>query len=618
MQAIQQEPKIQVNAPAFALAIRYEWVAYIALVFFALAVRLADLDIIALRDAEAREALAAWRSLNPALPGVALNAESPLLFWLHRFMFTAFGATELSVRALTAIAGAGLVISPLLFRDVFGAGRTFLFSLLLAFSPVLLIASRFDSSVVWALWVTVGILWALLRYTRLAESRADYGVLLAAFAAALIFLVDSAGFVLFLVLVGSVALTWSLRQINPEDDESPKSLRSYLSGFPLVKSLFAAFGVVVLGATGLMLSIGGLANVAYLLEVGLSGLLQPRAGTMPFYPLAVSLFYEPVIWLFALATLWRGFRRGQLPLLERFCMSWLVLGVVAALLYRGGTAAHALWFTLPLTGLAGSSFVTLLRRRRHPFFRVPNWAQPLTALFTLALLLVFALNFQIVARALLQMGEIDIARIPVIGGIWSVVSVMLLIAGVFMAFTLWGRAVALRGFGMGLMIFGLITAFGSGWNTAVHYSDSPVPFWHESPVSNHSFALRDTLFEFADREHGGLPRNPIVALVPQDGSLAWTLRDFTNLRFIRDISEARGAQIVILPLTQDTPALGGSYVGQSFVMRKAWSQQTMQSLDFFAWWMQVRTRIAPQSSEAFVLWVRQDIYDGAPFDPFAQ
>lgn len=618
MQAIQHEPQLQAGAPTFGIAIRYEWIAYIALGVFALVMRLAELDTVALRDAEAREALAAWRSLNPALSGVSLAAESPLLFWLHRFMFTAFGATELSVRALTAIAGAGLVLSPVLFRDVLGAGRAFLFSLLLAFSPVLLLASRFDSSMVWALWCVVGGLWALQHYVQ--GDRAFYGLWMAGFAAGLVFLVDSAGFVLFLILVGAAVLAWSLRQTNIDDDENDRNLRSYLVGFPLMRALLTVVAVVALGATGLMLNMGGLANVARLLEVGVSGIVQPRVGNMPFYPLAISLFYEPVIWLFALATLWRGFRRGQLPLFERFWMAWLVLAVVGALLYRGGTAAHALWFTLPLTGLAGSSLVALITRKRQLFYRVAWWSQPLIALSTLALLLVFVLNFQLVARSLLRMlsGQVAITQIPAIGGIWTVVSLMLLVAGYFMASSLWGGRVALRGGGIGLLIFGMVTSFGTGWNVAVHYADDPVQFWHEAPVANHTFALRETLYAFADREHGGFPRNEIMALVPNDSSLAWTLRDFTNLRFIGDMNEARGAEIVILPLTVEPPALGGSYVGQTFVTRKVWSPQTMQGFDFLAWWMQGRTRIAPMPGETFVLWVRQDIYDGTPFDLLSQ
>lgn len=615
MQAIQQKPEVQVSTTPFGIAIRYEWIAYIALIAFALVVRLAELDTVTLRETEAREALAAWRSLNPRLPGMALNAESPLLFWLHRMMFTGFGANELSVRAITAIAGAGLVVSPLLFRDLLGRERSFLYSVLLTFSPVLLLTSRFDSGVVWALWCVVGGLWALLRYAK--GDRAVYGVWLAVFAAGLIFLTDAAGFMLFLVMVGAVALAWSLRTMSTVESENGAHLREYLQGFPMLKALLAVVMTVVFVATGLMLYPGGLANVAQLVEVGLRGVVTPAAN-MPFYPLIVSLFYEPVMWFFALATLWRGFRRGSLPLFERFCMAWLVMAVVAGLIYRGGTASHALWFTLPLTGLAGSSVFAAFKGKYHPFLRVPTWAKPLIALITLALLLVFTLNFQIVARALLQMVEFDFARIPAVGGIWSVVSIMLLIAGYFMAATLWGNRTALHGGAIGLLTFALVTSFGSGWNAAVHYSDDPVMFWHDAPAANQTFVLRETLFTFADREHGGMPRNQVMALVPEDSTLAWTLRDFTNLTFIRDVSEARGAEIILLPVSQDEPALGGSYVGQRFVTRKAWSPQTLHGLDFMAWWMQGRTRVPAAPGETYVLWVRQDIYDGAPFDFFTQ
>ncbi len=53
---------------------------------------------------------------------------------------------------------------PLLFRDVLGKVRTFALVVLLVFSPILLITSRFDTPAVWSLLFAALGLWALRRY----------------------------------------------------------------------------------------------------------------------------------------------------------------------------------------------------------------------------------------------------------------------------------------------------------------------------------------------------------------------------------------------------------------------------------------------------------------------
>ncbi|HEX2907085.1 MAG TPA: hypothetical protein VHO69_09515, partial [Phototrophicaceae bacterium] len=88
-----------------------------------------------------------------------------------------------------------------------------------------------------------------------------------------------------------------------------------------------------------------------------------------------------------------------------------------------------------------------------------------------------------------------------------------------------------------------------------------------------------------------------------------------NARFIQDINDARAQEIVLLPELATSPDLGGSYVGERFVITHTWNAQAVRWLDFPAWWSQRRVRLPATPLTVTILWLRQDIYNGVPFDP---
>jgi hypothetical protein len=99
----------------------------------------------------------------------------------------------------------------------------------------------------------------------------------------------------------------------------------------------------------------------------------------------------------------------------------------------------------------------------------------------------------------------------------------------------------------------------------------------------------------------------------QTGIIAWALRDFVDVEFISDVNEARGDEIVVA-LSEEVVDLGGSYVGQDFVLRRDWSLQALTPVDLLAWWTQRRVGASARDStqtQSATLWLRQDIYNGA-------
>jgi len=137
--------------------------------------------------------------------------------------------------------------------------------------------------------------------------------------------------------------------------------------------------------------------------------------------------------------------------------------------------------------------------------------------------------------------------------------------------------------------------------------------------------LERSIFDLSFRESQGFPLLPITVLrepatgLTQDGMIGWMLRDQSNVRWVDSIAEAATAPIVIAPdIGTDPeavlPDLGGSYVGQPFIITKKWTPDSLVGLDFLTWFLQRRVRVAPVSGLAVTLWVRQDVFDSRPIE----
>ncbi len=629
----------QAQSQSQGLTVSLEWVAYLVLIVLALILRVAELDTVPLTAREATEALAAWRTLHPLADVSAPISQSPILFALHSLSLTLFGGSESFLRIATALGGVLLIASPLLFRDMLGRTRTFLLSLLLFCSPILFAASRLDTPAVWAMLAAVLGLWALWRWW--LSSQRGFALVASGFFGAVVLLTDPAGFVLALILLaaGYIALTWE--QSDEPDEAENLHVRERFRQWPWLASLLVIVLVTVAVATLLMSYTPGLSAVSELLGRGLAGLTQPRPNAPPLFPLISALFYEPFLWVFGVFGVWLAARRGEMTLVERFFSAWLVLAGVASLIYRGAGPEHALWLIIPAAGLASWTFSLILEDVTHPFLDVPRWSKWLLALTMMALLAIFAINLQGVGRSLLRTPEGSILTlvqgygerismslfgesagqaiaVDPVNMIWALIALALILLGGFLAASLWGATATLRGGALGLLLFGLVTSLGSGWSIAVTHVEDPAELWHVEATGREVFLLRETLAEVGERETRGQPELPIYALVDPNGIGGWILRDYINTTYINDASEARGQEIALLPLAAESPDLAGDYVGQEFIVSRVWRPQTLQGFDFVAWWAQRRTRVPAVPDQTLVLWLRQDVYNGVPFDPAAQ
>lgn len=606
-----------------AITIRLETVAYLALIVLALVLRVADLGGVPLVEGETRQALAAYRAVIPGASGESIIPTSPILFAAQGLAFGTLGGSEFSARFLTALGGAVLVLLPLLFRRELGGTRTLIVSLLLVLSPTALVGARLSAPAIWSLIFAVMLIWGARRWWNRAgdESGMGYQIIGAVGGAGLVFLSEPGGVVLGLIIGGAalVSLLWSRLTANEFDDLEPKDKpgidtpRASLNQW--ATPLFVAVLFVVLIGTGILLYPSGLSAIG---EV-FAGFLRGFGATQPdgVQPLAlvVSLFYEPFLWLFGItgAIIVLFVQRRGVGAVERFLIGWLVCALIASVVWGATDVHHALWFTVPLIGLTSALVLEMLTPvRSTDIFNPPVYARWIVAAAAIAVLAVFTVSAQALARSLLNSTSNSLTSITPNANsiVLVVVSILFMIIGFFLVASMWGNRTSLQGVGLGVLIFGALTSLGSGWNAVYGEIDNPREPYHLSAVSNDVTLLRNTLYDLAERNSGGFAALRLTVLAPQDGSIAWLVRDFSNAEFISGVEQAIGDPVVLLPNYEEAPFLGSSYVGQDFITRRTWNPNAIYLIDYPTWWMQRHARFSWMTLETNVLWVRMDVYQG--------
>lgn len=644
--AVDMESQTERTHPQ-AVSFSVEGTAYIALIVFVLLLRLAELDTVPLSDSEIPGALSAWHVIYPDAPGESQPSNSPITYWTQMIAFSLFGDTEFASRIFTVIGSLVLVAMPYFFRDYLGRSQSFLWSLLLALSPIGFVAARLSDPVIWsAVFALAGLLMLWRHHTH--EKRASI-LWAAAFFAGLLFLSEPGGIILgvILLLAGIIAL-WLTTVNAPLDldipgDEVLVSAAEWLRGFPWQLIFGVGFLVVMVVSTGFMFMPSGLGMIGELLGDALAGIMQPQQPETPVgVVLLAVLTYEPLLLIFATAGILILFNNHSIGFVERFVIGWLIVAAVAAVFYRGAGVGHGLWLILPLTFLASYALNELVKNYPVLVYWVddgdtqPNrywWVKWMLGASTLLVLLTMAVHIQEVARVAftlpsgLTSTELmttlqDPGYVTILSsGLWVVFTILITIIGFFLAASLWGNANTWQGLGFGLLMFMVIANLTSGWNTAVEGVSHPGELWHLRATDSEARLLRETLLEIADRDTKGFPlievtvlQLPEHELITEDGLIAWLLRDFPNARFVTTLEEAKRDQIVIIPADADLPDLAGSYVGQTFSIYRNWEREGLGPGGVMGWYTQRLIREETIIQDVVILWLRLDVYDSIPLE----
>lgn len=623
-------------------AIPLEAVFYVALALLALMLRLLALDS-APRPEEVPDLLAAWRGTASA---------SPALLWAQAISFDLLGGSIIVARLLTAIAGVLLALSPVMFRAELGRTRALWLTLLLTFSAPLLIASRTGSAAVWTVLFGMIALRLWLNHHRAPD--AGRGISAVVATAALLLLGDPSGVVLALLMAAGIALTYLWNEATADSDleseAAHSSIMTALRAVPWDRAVIIAALVVAAVATGFMTAPSGLSSVGSLIS-GIGALFTPdgAAGAVSEDALGVSLYYQVLVWGLAIAALFVG-RQSGFGAVDRFFIGWTGAALIALIALPGLRSQHVLLIALPLCGLvSGLITACFAPDRRQRIFAEQQAAEgdelgmlmspPAGRLILMVsvffLLCILMVHFQNVTRETLAVdsgsigGVIERMQNNTVsldfrnGLLWTFISFMFIFIGYFLGGSIWGNRVTLQGYGLGFLALLLLTQLSSGWYVSGPETNSAVEPWHHEATGDGYRMLEQTMDDLAFREAQGFPLLPVVVVrdpandLTENGLLGWLLRDYPNARFVDTLAEAVAAPLVIAPdFSRDgdgtQPDLGGSYVGQRFVLTRGWQPDMLIGVDLLTWLMQRRVRLEPAPRQQVTLWVRMDVFDSQP------
>lgn len=633
---------------ARALAVPIEWIVYVVLIVGMVVLRFAELDTAPMSDVEASQAVLAWDAVYGRDAAVFRSSDQPLTFYAQVLGLSTGSTGEVGARAGVAIAGITLALLALLFRRRIGRVQTLLLALMWGFSPVALAASRTSDPAIWAAIFGLLTLWAGWNFCE--QRRVVDGTAALVFLCVLVFLSGPYGLIAALVLAVALGISVYLTALNaPLEEQRPsedvlEAARAAFWELPFRRGLGLGVLVILLVSTALLLRPDGLTMVGAALESALRGLTQPPLGpTLPAPALLSVALYE----LGAVVLGVGGFillqRFERVHFTDRFAVILVIVAALAALLYRGAGPGFALFMTLPLGWLCArvvahmlidESTVTywdLMSDRAVVSEARHGWVKWMLALVLIGLLVMIGTHWQEVARHLLTfspaMSVFD--NLPrfftfpsngVRSLVWVIMSLLFTVVGAFLVASIWGNRIALQGVALGLFGFVLVSGVGGGWNAVTVRAHQPVEIWQASYVQPDAYLLRDTLHEIATFTARDKPvlrvavvQDPDIGLV-NDGVMAWLLREFRYTRFVQSIPEAAREEIVIVRHTGEEIDLGGSYVGQSFNIRRGQQLLSVPVYDWAAWMAQRRTRVMTPARDSVILWVRLDLYNSVPVD----
>lgn len=627
------------TGPAIRVALTLEVLVYVALVALALVLRGAQLERFPLDDAEARQALAALRTVSPSASGTTIHADSPLTFAFQAVAF-AFnpGASATAARLPVVLGGVLLVLAPALWRRYLDPLPPLIMAALLAISPTALLASRTTSPVIWTMLLALVLPWLALRY---AETRQRvWAVAATAAGAAMVLLAEPAGF-LALFSLGFGIVFAVLTDVDDETDSAP-ALRGVLRGWPWRDGLIAGAGLVLAVSTLVYFVPSGLSTTGNLVSEAVRGFVRRGIGVPVAFPLWVALRYETGLVLLGAIASYRAIREGGF--FERAVVGWLLAGLVWSVGYAGAGAAHALWITLPLVVLVALAVTHWLTERALALWDVPGWAIPAHAVVTFALWCAVGLSVVLLGKRLLidlPGGVTELSRLldALLDGVYSrnvnnpqtvyvqnqpvwdyvlgymqlrvlITVLVTLLNGVlyFLVGSLWGARVAWRGFALGTLAFVLMFGFSLGGRAAFGTSGDPREYWHADPVTGDLYELRATLHEMSLRDTGEPNLIAVTAWLADDGAAAWALRDFPNARFVSGVGPEVTSAAVVMPDVVPRITMGADYIGKDLITRLRWDADSLSWRDAIMWYYNSDSHVDPAPVERLMVWVRKDVY----------
>jgi hypothetical protein len=581
------------NCPMTYRHFKYEGWLYVLAFLLAIGLRLIQLGVMPLTDVEASSALQALhiaQGLKPALnPHPFYILSTSVLFFLYG------GGTNFLARFMPAFVGSLLVFAPLCLKRI-TPRPGLLLAFFIALDPGLTALSRQAASPIFAIAFLI-FAWGFFDQNKPR---------IAGFFAALALL---GGPSIWTGLLG-LGIAWAILQgigsifssriasIDEDDEEhldadSPMS-ESQPSTFNYKQALLPFIITFITAGTLFSIAPNGLSAALASIPTFINSWLSPS--DVPAVRLLFSLLvYQPLAVLLALFAIIRGFRNGSPRIIS--LSLWFLVALLLAIFIPSRQVADLAWALIPLCALAALELV-----RSVDIFPEERM-EILGVILLTAFVWVFAwLDFSGLIWLTANSREFIMRFWLLIGALLLLVfSILLIAAGwsisVARIGAVWGLALALGALGFG----------GALGSAGLHGLKNPELWWPPS-IPAQADLLDATVSEMSQWGLGDNNAAPVVIAGVNSPALEWALRGH-NVIVAETIDISSSPYFVITPL-QNNPALSASYRGQDFNWRQtpSWNATTYQ--DWIRW---IALREMPQSGEAIILWVRDDLFlDAAP------
>jgi 4-amino-4-deoxy-L-arabinose transferase-like glycosyltransferase len=579
-----------------------ERAAYLGLALLALALRLTNLGVVPLSDAEATQALVAWRIYHDQpLDQVGY---SPLIATLNFVGFVLLGGSEVAARLGPALLSVALVLLPYGLRRYLGRAGALAAAALFAISPTVVFLSRSVNgdiaAAVGGLTLTVGLFgwldwepnWRSSRLSWLTVAAAGLVLLLTASPSAYSTLALLLGFVVLAAVVGDKGHTASAR-------EGVAALRTQLVSWGSLV-LVLVVGLLAV-ATALLFNLDGLGATADLLTMWLRGFASTMAGSGVYPAIFLLTLYEALILLAGLFGLSISLMRRRL--FGLYLAWWFLGGIVLNLLRSGRTQGEVLVPLVPLTLLAGLALGMLWDSLREE----GSWQKE-------GILFITGLIIGGYAYVSLMMYTRS-------GGLtfWLPVAGLGLFVGLAVLFGLWYDGVsALRGAALVAVVLLLIATIATGARLNNQRLADPRQPLAGVPAAGGLPDMVATLEQLSSWQAGDRYLLDIIADRRLGPAVEWGVRRFQNVTWVDKLdswpptgpSDAfqsetyeLGDSTVLLTPADDSLSLDEGYVGQDFAVRAFWSPVGLGGQSLIRWIM-LRTASTPVNYEHAVLWVQ--------------
>ena len=570
-------------------SVSLESLLYLILFITGAWLRFDHLDRHPLSDAEAREALAALPQPSEFQPP-DVNSSSPAHQVLTGLAFSFSRADDSTARWASAVAGAALLLTPLLIRPQIGRVPALMTTLLLTLSPTLWSASRMaGGSAIAALAILASLLF-LVRARAEPRRNLEWGAGMLGLAA----VAGQSGLVgLTTVGVGSGALAYlRRRRSNPHPNPAlafpwPATVDSEarLRGLSLA-------GLVGLGlASGFGLFASALGGVFGEIGAWVEGWFSP--GGVPAASVLLQLpVYEPLVLVFGLAGLARTVRKGTA--LNTWFAVWTAGAVLLILLYPGRRPEDIVWAVVPLCFLAAGEASALSDRvlRARPAWLLIGFVGAVVALLAFS-------NVQLAAfvrgpDALQSFLGIPLLLMLAVMGIGLAVAVVVLLG------LGWSREIAITVSGAAGLIVLTALSISSGGRLNLAQA-SARELWRPQAGT---LGLRDLVETIDSLSRATAGRTAALPLQLEDQitpGLAWALRDYPAGG---GFDLAADPPVVLMREGTGAGSLPSQYLGQSVSIGESWGWTGWGPPELFRWWV---TREAPTLPDRWVLLVRPDI-----------